>query len=131
MKTLYFEDDSYKQWKVSTVLEQVGIHADWVTNLQEGFRKWEEAAAENEPYELILTDMQFPLSPGSPVCVTAGDQVIARLREGKDPVPVIVCSSMPYHVPDAYGCVWYTDGKPWQNDLIRLLQNVKAQKERS
>ena len=129
MKTLYFEDDPDKLWEVFNVLERAGIHADHAADLQSGFQKREEAAMAGEPYELILTDMQFPLTPAGPVCVDAGDRVIARLREEQDPVPVIVCSSVPYLVPEAYGCIWYSALRPWQSELLRLIQTVKEQKE--
>lgn len=124
LKTLYFEDDPDKYWEVSNVLERAGIKADWVTDLQDGLQKWEAETAAGEPYELVLTDMQFPLTPGGAVCSDAGDQVIARLREKKDFVPVIVCSSVQYRVPEAYGCVWYSKLQMWQSDLLRLVQSI-------
>ena len=128
-KTLYFEDDPDKLWAVSNVLERIGIQAEHAADLQSGFQKWEEATAAGRPYELILTDMQFPLTPAGPVCVDAGMRVIARLREKQDPVPVIVCSSVPYRVPDIHGCIWYSGLQPWQSDLLRLIQTVKQRKE--
>ena len=128
LKTLYFEDDSYKFWEVSTVLERVGIQADRATCLQEGLQKWEDAATAGEPYALVITDMQFPLTSGGLVCDTAGDAVISRLREQNDPVPVIVCSSAPYQVSEAYGCIWYSERQRWQDELLRLAEHVKRLK---
>lgn len=126
LKTLYFEDDPDKLWEVSNVLERAGIQADHAADLQNGLQKWEEATASGEPYELILTDMQFPLAPADPVCVNAGERVIARLREKQDPVPVIVCSSVPYRIPEIHGCVWYSPLRPWQSELLRLIQTAKS-----
>lgn len=128
-KTLYFEDDPEKLWEVSDLLDQAGIRADTAADLQSGLQKWEEAVTAGEPYGLVLTDMQFPLTPGGPICTDAGSQVIARLREKQDRVPVIVCSSVQYRVPDALGCVWYSPLRPWRSDLLRLLQTIKKGSE--
>lgn len=126
MKILYFEDTPEKYWDVSNVLARIGLQAEQADNLQDGLRKWEEAMEDGEPYRVILTDMQFPLTPGGAVCDDAGDRVVARFCTQEGRVPVIVCSSMCYHIPAAHGCVWYSPLRTWQNDLLRLLQAIPA-----
>lgn len=124
MKILYFEDSPEKYWDVSNALARIGLQAEQTDNLRDGFQKWEKAAAAGEPYQLILTDMQFPLTPSGVICDEAGDAVIARFCTQESRVPVIVCSSVRYSVPAAHGCVWYSPLRPWQNDLLRLIQTI-------
>lgn len=80
-------------------MEGIGIKVDWVTELQDGLQKWQAARIAGDPYEMVLTDMQFPLSSGKPICSTAGLRVIARLHAEMYSVPVIVISSVQYQVP--------------------------------
>ena len=58
---------------------------------------------------MIVTDMQYPLEVGEAVDEEAGLKLIERMKKEKIDIPVIVCSSLNYSIPDILGNVWYNE----------------------
>ena len=124
MKALYFEDDLDKYLEVSGLLEQIHVQVVWATNLKEGLQKLDTA----EPFDLIITDMQFPLtSVTASFSDSAGVQVLMAVRERRLQIPVILCSSVNYDLAGTYGNVWYSKLRPWKAELADLVRSLKPQ----
>lgn len=112
MRVLNVEDDPIKHHEIKSALNRMGINDitlvecenDAVVSVLDSFEK-------NNPYDLIITDMQFPLSTNGTPDVDAGVKLIAELKEQKIDVPVIVCSSNRLQLPDVLGCVHYCPEK--------------------
>ena len=85
-------------------------HAD---NAVDGLDMIEAAITEGKPYDLIVSDMYFPMSKGG-MEVQAGMYVIEELSARGIDVPIIVCSSARMVIPDIVGCIHYN---PYRNDL--------------
>lgn len=106
IKVIHFEDSVLKHIAISCVLKELNISTIVRTdNLEEGIRKIETEANSDAPFDLIITDMHFPLYSGGEASWKAGEIVFEKLQEKRIEIPVIVCSSMNMKVPGAYGCV--------------------------
>ena len=63
----------------------------------------------------------FNLKYGSVVDDT-GEKLIERLKKESLDIPVIVCSSLRYSIPDILGCVWYSERTDLDQEFRRLLE---------
>ena len=113
-RVLNIEDLITKHVDVRRALERCGVpHIDHVENAVDGLDMIEAAIAEGKPYDLIVSDMYFPMTKGG-YEVQAGMYVIEELQARGIDVPVIVCSSARMVIPDIVGCIHYS---PYRNDL--------------
>lgn len=103
---IHLEDSVLKHIAISRVLKEMGIsEIIRAGNLEEGIRRIETEAIAGIPFDLVITDMHFPLVSGGEASWKAGEMVFEKLQEKEIEIPVIVCSSMNMKVPGAYGCV--------------------------
>ena len=126
-KVLNFEDLPSKHVAVRRALERCGVpNIDHADNAVEGLDMIEAAIAEGKPYDLIISDMYFPVSKGG-MEVQAGMYVIEELQARGINVPIIVCSSARMVIPEIVGCIHYN---PYRNDLDadmrELVEQVRA-----
>ena len=113
-KVLNFEDLPSKHVAVRRALENCGVsYIDHAENAVDGLDMIEAAIAEGKPYDLIVSDMYFPVSKGG-MEVQAGMYVIEELQARGINIPVIVCSSARMVIPEIVGCIHYN---PYRNDL--------------
>lgn len=125
IKVIHLEDSILKHIAISCVLKAIGISAiARVGNLDEGIRRIETEAISGTPFDLVITDMHFPLRSGGEASWKAGEIVLEKLREREIEIPVIVCSSMNMKVPGAYGCVWYSELRDWEKELKELVERI-------
>jgi CheY-like chemotaxis protein len=116
MRILNVEDEVFKHRKIENVIEGCGRHeVAWAKNYEQAIEMLEE------PYDLVITDMNYPMARGEKDAPDAGEKLLEALA-GK--VPVIVCSSVNYKYPVAYGCVWYSDINDWEAELRKFLVNM-------
>ena len=120
-KVLNFEDLPSKHVAVRRALERCGVsHVDHVENAVDGLDMIEAAIADGKPYDLIVSDMYFPMSKGG-MEVPSGMYVIEELRNRGIHVPVIVCSSARMVIPEIVGCIHYS---PFRNDLNEDMREM-------
>lgn len=110
------DDDVFKGNDIKKALKSNGIRNIITVRNQE--KLWEQIYHGEEKIDLIVTDMQYPLEAGEAVDEVAELKLIERMKKEKIDIPVIVCSSLNYSVPDILGCVWY-------NELNNLDSNFK------
>lgn len=71
--------------------------------------------------DLIVTDMQYPLTAGSGIDKEAGLKLIERMKEEQIDIPVIICSESNYEgVRGILGSVWYRE----DHDIMLPLRDV-------
>lgn len=102
------DDESLKAIAIKRALESNGVANIKIVGNQE--QLWEEIYKSREdgnPVDLIVSDMQYPLTRGGDPDEECGFKLIERLKEEGIKIPVIICSSINYRVPEALGCVWY------------------------
>lgn len=124
-KVLNFEDLPSKHVAVRRALERCGVpNIDHADNAVEGLDMIEAAIAEGKPYDLIVSDMYFPVSKGG-MEVQAGMYVIEELQARGIDVPVIVCSSARMVIPEIVGCIHYSSRNDLDADMRELIEMVR------
>lgn len=121
MKVLHFEDTMEKAMAIRGVLRSIGINdVVWEGNLEAGLEHLEE-----EAFDVVISDMYFPMHPGGSDGEDAGERVIEDLKKRNLNIPVIIISSVALRIPEAYQCIWYTDSRDWESELRNSLKELR------
>lgn len=124
MKVLNFEDSVFKHSSIAKVLKSIGIvDITWVKNIEDGLDEIEDAM---EPFDLIISDMHYPVTSRGESDFSAGEKLIDILREKNIDIPVIICSSMRIYIPGMYGTVWYDERSEWREELKKLITELQS-----
>ena len=107
IKAIIVDDDVFKGKDIRKALEFNGIRN--ITSARNQEKLWEQIYHGEDKIDLIVTDMQYPLEAGGTVDEEAGLKLIERMKKEKIDIPVIVCSSLNYSIPDILGSVWYNE----------------------
>lgn len=122
MKILIIEDSNEKYMALSRVLKRVGVNnPTWVTNLQDGLNLIVEEENKYEPFDFVITDMNYPPSVGAPNYYRSGKKLAEAILERNLSPKVILCSSQRYDIPGVHACVWYSKFGDWEGDLRRII----------
>ena len=125
-RVLNLEDLPMKHVAVRRSLERCGVpHIDHVDNAVDGLDMIEAAIASGIPYDLIVSDMYFPISKGG-MEAQAGMYVIEELQARGLDVPIIVCSSARMVIPDIIGCIHYSPRNDLDADMRELIETIRA-----
>ena len=125
LKILHLEDNAMKQTAIARVLHDVcEAEIDWVTDVASGMKKIEEIKEQGDMYDLVITDMQYPLKKGTGIDEDAGEVFIGQMKDQNVEIPIIVCSSMRLRMREAYGCVWYHERNDWEMELRGMVRNL-------
>lgn len=126
MKILNFEDGSLKHAAICREIQSsLKVQIDWVRNAADGLVKLDEALGKGEPYDLIITDMHYPMAPGERSDREAGEKLLEIVKQRYEGLPVIICSSHNMQYPDAYGCVWFSEISDWERELVSMLKKLE------
>lgn len=115
-RVLNIEDTMSKHVAVRRSLGKCGIPdncIDHAVTAMEGLAMIDVAIEEGNPYSVLVLDMFFPIFPKERM-TEAGMYVLKELREKEIAIPVIVCSSVQYCLPNVVGCIRYNE---WRGDL--------------
>ena len=135
MKVLLIEDDVFKAVDVNKALTFCGIrNIIEVDNQEEAWKVIYQSIGQGESVEgdvskcqpgqkidLIVTDMHYPMAPRTKPDENAGFKLIERLKKEHLYIPVIICSSINYNVPEILGTVWYNKLRDLNLDFKELL----------
>ena len=125
MYVLNIEDNAIKHRDICKVLEDCGEReVGWVKNLEDGMNRLKQAVRQTRPYDLIITDMYYPLTAGGKE-MEAGELLIQRVAEMGLDIPIILCSSVNYRIPEILGTVHYAEHVDWEDDLRKLVKMIK------
>ena len=124
MHVLNIEDDAIKHRDICRVLENCGItEIDWAKNLEDGIARLQQPDNQSKSYDLIITDMFYPLAPGGRE-TEAGEILIKKVKQMNLNIPIILCSSINYRIPEILGTVHYMNHVDWENDLRELINKI-------
>lgn len=124
-KVLNIEDLPSKHVAVRRALERCNVpYVDHADNAVDGLDMIEVAIAEGKPYDLIVSDMYFPMSKGG-MEVQAGMYVIEELQARGIDVPVVVCSSARMVIPEIVGCIHYSSRNDLDADMREMVEIVR------
>lgn len=125
MKALILEDDSLKLAKVTRILQNCGIKSvEYVTEQQSGLERIYDSIEKGEPFDLIVTDMHYPLENGAMADEEAGQKLLEKLKQEEITIPVVVCSSLNFMLPQAFGTVWYNELRDIEEDFRKIVQRL-------
>lgn len=112
MRVLNVEDDPFKHYEIKEALRRLGITDVTLSEYEfDAIVCVTESIETGNPYDLIISDMQFPLLNNGPKDNNAGMKFIADLKENNIDIPVIVCSSDRLRLTDVFACVHYQKDK--------------------
>ena len=125
-RVLNFEDLPTKHVAVRRALERCGVpYIDHADNAVEGLDMIEAAIAAGKPYDVIVSDMYFPISKGG-MEAQSGMYVIEELEARGIKTPVIVCSSARMVIPEIVGCIHYSSRNDLDADMREMIEIVRA-----
>ncbi len=127
MRILNFEDDVYKANDIKKVLnDRCGvIDVTQVDNVEEGLELLIQEKEAGNPFDLIITDMHYPMRKGEEGDFDAGEKLLGILKERGINTKVIICSSLNIKIREAYGCIWYSRISDWEMELLELMNQLK------
>ena len=126
MKVINIEDNVFKHSAICKVLKQCGINEiEWSRNLADALNTIDKAYSMSEPFDLIITDMHYPLSPLGRDDWDAGEKLISEMEKRGAADRVIICSSRNLRYPEIYGSLWYSELSDWEFGLKRLVEKLQ------
>ena len=122
IKAIIVDDDVFKRTDIRKALEFNGIRNIITVGSQE--KLWEQIYQGEDKIDLIVTDIQYPLEEGETVDEEAGFKLIERMKKEKIDIPVIVCSSLNYSIPDILGSIWYNRLNDLEDGFREVLSKL-------
>lgn len=105
-RVLNIEDTMEKHSAIFRSLKKVGImDVDLAVDATQGLEMIETAIQDGKGYDLLITDMQFPIN--GEYNKEAGYYVIEELKNKNITIPTVVCSSIRYRISEVEGCIYY------------------------
>lgn len=123
IKAVLVDDDVFKGADIRKALEFNGIRNVVTVRNQE--RLWEQIYHGEDKIDLIVTDMQYPLGAGEAVDEEAGFKLIERMEQERIDIPVIVCSSLNYSIPNILRNVWYNELNDLNSSFKEALDKLE------
>lgn len=120
------DDNYYKIREIRKALEFSGVRD--IEDVRDQEKVWDRIYGIRDGVrkpDLIVTDMQYPLTAESDVDTEAGFKLIERMKKEQIDIPVIICSECNYEsVRGILGSVWFRQNEdicfPFKEVLGRL-----------
>lgn len=128
LKALVIDDSVFKASDIGRALEAAGVSK--VEKAMHQAKAWEliyASLANKEPYDLIVTDMHYPLEGGWDVKSDkqAGFKLIERMKKEGINIPTVICSSHNFQTEDIFGAVWYAEQTDLRYEFHKLVQKLR------
>ena len=122
-KILLVEDNIYKAVDIKRALGACGtMNITHVGFFEDALEKLEEDAT----FDLIITDMCYPLYRGEDTDDEAGFKLIEYLKTMQYEIPVVICSTSNYeNVEMIFGAVWYSELNDIKRDFKRIIEKLQ------
>lgn len=123
IKAVIVDDDVFKGIDIQKALEFNGIQN--IVTVRDQEKLWEQIYDSEDKIDLIVTDMQYPLKAEGAIDEEAGFKLMERMEKEKIDIPVIVCSSLNYRIPDILGTVWYSKLSDLNSNFKEVLGKLE------
>lgn len=80
MKALILDDDAIKAAKISRAIRRAGFERESAGDVQTGLEMIDRAYDEGCPYDVVITDMQYPMTPMTSVDNSAGNKLLKGVK---------------------------------------------------
>ena len=125
LSVLILEDGMFKYHHIKTALEECCLPTvSWAGNVEQGLELIAKARGEGAGFDLIITDMHYPLRETENANPKAGMVLMQRLKEEGVDTPVILCSSDRYEINQAFACIWYSEARSLSLDLREVIMRL-------
>lgn len=123
-RVLNIEDTVFKHIAIKRALNKAGVpFVDEASTGDKGLEMIEASIVSGKPYDLIVTDMHFSIYGQDDV--QAGMKVILELKRRGIEIPVVVCSSVRYNIPEAVECIFYNEkSRDIDADIREMLEKI-------
>ena len=122
LRVLLVDDNVFKTIEIKRALEFGGATEVMMVDNQAAV--WE--ALENDTqFDLIVTDMHYPLEKGKVADHSAGFILIEKMKEKEIDIPIIICSTRNFISKDTFGTVWYSKQRDMRLEFKNLLTKLK------
>lgn len=128
LKALVIDDSVFKASDIGRALEAAGVgKIEKATHQAKAWDLIYASLANNEPYDLIVTDMHYPLEGGWGVesDPEAGFKLIEQMKKEGINIPTIICSSHNFQTEDIFGSVWYAEQTDLRYEFHELVQKLR------
>ena len=125
VRILYAEDEMTKYTAIARAMKSMGFRITTLkSNVEDALDEVISARDSGAPYDIIMTDMNYPIKKGVPSSNASGPEFIRRLKENGIDTPIIEISSVNYNVEGAFSCIWYVESHMWERDLEKALKDA-------
>lgn len=125
MKILIVEDTIIKYSRIKRTLKNLIFgEITHAKALEPAKKMFAEALEKGEPYDLIITDVHFPLEEYGQEVSDAGFQMIDFVKERNPEQPIILCSSVRYSSQGILGAVLYSDKTDLRFEFQKLINKL-------
>lgn len=125
MRILNIEDTMLKHLDIARAVKKMGrVELDHAKNLKSGLEMIEVSIAANSPYDVIISDMYYPVDEDG-VDADSGNLLIETLKQKKVDIPIIICSTVRFRIPEILGAVHYSANEDWDRELLELIKEVR------
>ena len=124
-RVLNIEDTTLKHVAIARALNKAGVpFVDWAKTGDAGIEMVENSIKDGKKYDLIVTDMHFPIYDEDDF--QAGTKVISELRKRNIDIPIVVCSSVRYNISEAADCIFYNErSRDIDDDIREMLSKLR------
>ena len=117
------DDSAYKKIDIQRALAPLGtFEIDWSRSLEDAENKIRQA--DDHPYCLIVTDMNFPKAKGEAAYYRSGELLVDWMKEEGRDTPVILCSTVRCKIPGTAACIWYSGLRDLDADFREALRKL-------
>lgn len=126
LKILNIEDDIIKHSSIQrAITSEISADIDLASDMASGLEMIDNACQSGVPYDLVISDMHYPLSIGSKPDSDAGSKFIEIASTKYSDLPIIICSSLNFKIAGAFGCVWYSDRSDWEREIVDMIKKSR------
>ena len=133
MKVLIVEDTVLKCIAIEKSIKRCCESEFTQAKTLEGAKQVIEEMSSDEPFDLLVTDMHYPIGAGAGDDVEAGFKFIEYVNERGLEIPIIICSTIKFRADDmdnVIGSVQYNKRVDIGREFEMLIKKVKREKRK-
>lgn len=121
MNILHVEDNALKHANICNQINQVlPASISWAKTYEEGIR-----ILFDKEYDLIITDMSYPIHEGETPNDDAGDRFIEYVKSIEIDTPIVLITAFGMKKKNIYATVQYNENVDWENEIKNIVKGLK------
>lgn len=121
MKILHVEDNAIKHANIRNQIKQVcAADISWAKTYDEGISILFE-----DEYDLIITDMSYPIHRGEQPNDDAGDRFIEYIKAVEIDTPIILITAFGIKKKGILASIQYSENTDWETEIKDIIKELK------